>query len=251
MFGTPLGHPPISTSESTNKFCWTASLQFRMCNQLGRSCLIARLPEPRISSEWCHPSRSHDKALWECLCRVLGVPPDSCEGSARAASQLPLAFDGLRLRSAERTRTPAYWASWADSLSMIQQRHPSVAATVVEQMAGESVSVHLRAASAAGGKLNLVPGFEVPGWLELARGARPAIRNVEEFGTHGAAIVEREFRDVDLFSRMAEHERALVRWLRCRRTLTPALSPVSGVALEEVTASIAPVFACSLMWPSP
>ena len=56
--------------------------------------------------------------------------------------------------------------------------------------------------------------------LELARGARPALRNVEEFEPgcqragwqHEAAIeVEREFRDVDLFPRMAEHERALVR----------------------------------------
>ena len=47
----------------------------------------------------------------------------------------------------------------------------------------------------------LVPGFEVPGWLELARGARPALRNVEEFEPgcqrtgwqHEAAVaVERE-----------------------------------------------------------
>ena len=77
-------------------------------------------------------------------------------------------------------------------------------------MAGETVSVHLRAAA----ELNL---FEVPGWLELARGARPALGNVEEFEPgcqrtgwqHEAAIaVEREFRDVNLFPRMAEHERA-------------------------------------------
>ena len=82
------------------------------------------------------------------------------------------------------------------------------------------MSVHLRAASAAAAELNLVPGFEVPGWLELARGVRPALRNVEEFEPgcqrtgwqHEAAIeVEREFRDVDLFPRMAEHERVLVR----------------------------------------
>ena len=103
---------------------------------------------------------------------------------------------------------------------MIQERHPSVVGTIMEQTAGESVSVHLRAASAATAELNLVPGFEVPRWLELARGIRPALRNVEEFEPgcqrtgwqHEAAIeVEREFRDVDLFPRMAEHERALVR----------------------------------------
>ena len=48
------------------------------------------------------------KQCGECLCRVLGVPPESCERSARAASQMPLAFGGLGFRSAERTRTPAY-----------------------------------------------------------------------------------------------------------------------------------------------
>ena len=103
---------------------------------------------------------------------------------------------------------------------MTQQRHPPVAATIVDELGGESESVHLRAAAAAVTELNLVPGFEVPGWLELARGARPALRNVEEFEPgcqrtgwqHEAAIaVEKQFRDVNLFPLMAEHERDLVR----------------------------------------
>ena len=91
-----------------------------------QSHVFHRSGAPECASSF---SRSHDTALWECLCRVLGVPPDSCEGSARA-SQLPLAFGGLGLRSAERTSTPDYWAS-----CMIQQRHLPVAATIVEQMA--------------------------------------------------------------------------------------------------------------------
>ena len=232
VLGTPLEHPVFVQHQLARvRAHQQVLLEPHPCNSgcaisLDAPVPIARPPEPRISSEWCPPSvlpALPDLTTQHCgsVCAGCWVfHQNSCEGSARAASQLPLAFGGLGLRSAERTRTPAYWASWADSLSMIQQRHPSVAGTIVEQMAGESVSVHLRAASAAAAELNLVPGFEVPGWLELARGVRPALRNVEEFEPgcqrtgwqHEAAIeVEREFRDVDLFPRMAEHERALVR----------------------------------------
>ena len=98
------------------------------------------------------------------VCAGCCVPPDSCEGSARATSQLLWHLVG--------------WDCAAQNvpellfLGMIQQRHPS-AGTIVEQMVGESVSVPA--------ELNLVLGFEVPGWLEFARGVRPALRNVEEF----------------------------------------------------------------------
>ena len=46
---------------------------------------------------------------------------------------------GTGLRSAERTRIAAYWASWADSLAMIRQRHPDVAEQLVQELEGHSM----------------------------------------------------------------------------------------------------------------
>ena len=61
VLGTPLGHPvfvqhQLARVRAHQQVLLDRIPQFRMCNQLGRSCLIARLPEPRISSEWCPPS---------------------------------------------------------------------------------------------------------------------------------------------------------------------------------------------------
>ena len=51
------------------------------------------------------------------------------EGTVRARqlSSLPLALGGLGLRSAIRSQHAAYWASWADSLPRIRERHPDIA----------------------------------------------------------------------------------------------------------------------------
>ena len=55
-----------------------------------------------------------------------GIAEDTCEAIAREAASLPLALGGPGLRSARRTHPSAYWASWADSLHMVQKCHPGV-----------------------------------------------------------------------------------------------------------------------------
>ena len=65
-------------------------------------------------------ARAHDQEVWECLCDILTVSTGP-ESAAGASTTLPLAMGGLGLRSAERTRWPAYWASWADTLPMIRR----------------------------------------------------------------------------------------------------------------------------------
>ena len=66
----------------------------------------------------------HDQRLWRCLCAIVGVPSETCDGLTRATATLPLSLGGLGLRSCARTQESAYWASWADPLSMVQARHP-------------------------------------------------------------------------------------------------------------------------------
>ena len=120
------------------------------------------------------------------MCGVLDVPVDLCVASVRAAASLPLAFGGLGLRSAVRTSTAAYWASWGDSLDMIAQRHPSVVEVVLRELNGLSISPHLSSASEAAVDLARLPGFAVPTWDEFVVGRRPPPRNIEDVepGTH-------------------------------------------------------------------
>ena len=67
---------------------------------------------------------AHDEDMWCCLQELLGI-----EGTMRVRqlSNLPFALGGLGLRSAVRGRIAAYWASWADTLRRIRERHPRIA----------------------------------------------------------------------------------------------------------------------------
>ena len=66
------------------------------------------------------------KAMTEgcgCVCRLLGTDVENAR--SRELASFPLSFLGLGLRSATRTREAACWASWADCLFMVTNRHPS------------------------------------------------------------------------------------------------------------------------------
>ena len=61
-------------------------------------------------------------SLRHVLCSLLGVDPGFLFWNV---ASLPLSLGGLVLRSASLLSRAAYWASWADSLQMVQQRHPA------------------------------------------------------------------------------------------------------------------------------
>ena len=72
---------------------------------------------------------SHDRNVWQCLqtiLDVLGAPVQT-----QQLASLPLTLGGLGRASGEKTRHAAHWASWADCLAMVQQRHPTVSDEVV------------------------------------------------------------------------------------------------------------------------
>ena len=58
-------------------------------------------------------------------------------GSGHQLASLPMRMGGLGLRSAVRTSPAAFWASWADALSMIQTRLPVVDAAMRQMGARE------------------------------------------------------------------------------------------------------------------
>ena len=73
-------------------------------------------------------AETHDARVWECLRQILKIPD---RGHSRAIASLPFPQGGLGLVSASRVRSGAHWASWADCLRMVRQRHPSVADTMI------------------------------------------------------------------------------------------------------------------------
>ena len=103
----------------------------------------------------------------------------ACE--IRQTATLPLILGGIGLRSADRLRVPAFWASWADCLPMIQNRHPDVAGQLIAQLEGRPDTPIMRAASDATLQLNGVRDFVPPSWRALADGARPQIRDIDDF----------------------------------------------------------------------
>ena len=147
----------------------------------------------------------------DCACHILQLNPIDC----REFSSLPLSLGGLGLRSASTLSESAFWASWADCLEMICQRHPEVAGQLVDQLEGFPV---LEAAAAAARSLTGAMGFAPPSWHALAAGARPEpqpeefeIRSQGGWQHEAASRVDRVFRDVDLFSRLDDPAIAMLR----------------------------------------
>ena len=70
-------------------------------------------------------------------------------------------------------RVPAYWASWADCLGMIHQRHRDVADQLVRELDGDPQTPCLQAAASVVRELTGVMGFVPPSWDVLATSLRP------------------------------------------------------------------------------
>ena len=101
---------------------------------------------------------------------------------------------------------------------MIRQRHPEVAAQLVDQLEGFPDTPVLQAASTAARSLHGVMGFEPPSWHALAAGVRPEpqpeefqIKSQGGWQHEAASRIERRFRDVDLFSRLDDPTIAMLR----------------------------------------
>ena len=73
-------------------------------------------------------SREPDDDIWQCTCNILHVDLVQVR-SVKDFASLPLVLGGVGLRSAERVRVSAFWASWADCIPIIT-RH--IVAVVLE-----------------------------------------------------------------------------------------------------------------------
>ena len=121
----------------------------------------------------------HDANVWQCFCNLLGVNPDQIPANSVQTASLPLRLGGLGLRSAERTLPAAHWASWADSLAMINARHPAVAGSIMRALETNVEVPFVREVQRCVDTL-VEADFAVPSWEELADGVRPPPSHDEE-----------------------------------------------------------------------
>ena len=99
----------------------------------GRANYLLRVVRPELVRDF---AERHDSSLWTCMCEILRVDRGECSANARNSSTFPLALGGVGLRSAVRTSGSASWASWADALAMIKQRHPEVSHRIIGELEG-------------------------------------------------------------------------------------------------------------------
>ena len=132
---------------------------------------------------------------------------------------MSLANGGLGLRSASRDKVSAYWASWADALPTIRERHPVIADQLCVALQRGDGGPHVVAVAHCR-ELLITSGFDCPEWGDVARGLQPGQVALEDpmLGIarrgwqRGAALhVEEQFRTVVVWPRLHPSEQALLR----------------------------------------
>ena len=108
---------------------------------------------------------SHDAAC--CLSAPLGLADAPLPPQPARAARLALRFGGLGLRAADTDRHAAYWASWMDTLPVIQTRVPSAAERLLAALRDDRAArlPSLLAATQAAAYLT-TQGYTVPSWDE-------------------------------------------------------------------------------------
>ena len=151
---------------------------------------------------------AHDRSLWQwafrrSLAKRLHARPLLCHSLWEAWSQ-KLAESILRLTGLV-----------ADSLHMVQKRHPGVVVRLLTHLKGVPTSATTVARSLDG-----VHGFELPSWRSLAAGARPPPRDLEDhepgsprqgWQHEASSRVEQDFRALALFPRLTDTQKTMLR----------------------------------------
>ena len=93
---------------------------------------------------------------------------------ARRVASLSGRQGGLGLRSAVRTSSAAFWASWADALPVLLARSPEAAETMLRTLEAEVAPQGSGLSALLAARAVLVAeGFHGPPWRDLAAGVRP------------------------------------------------------------------------------
>ena len=138
-----------------------------------RANYVARVVEPQMAATFC---QRHDAWVWECLCRIFHIGDDFV-----GTVSMPFVLGGIGLLSACHGSTPAFWASWADTLPVIVGRHPRVARQFVAELEHEPQTRFFQASEMARRQPTGVMGFDPPSGEAAATGTRPPLRKPKHF----------------------------------------------------------------------
>ena len=124
-----------------------------------RANYLLRILPPHLTAAY---ATAHDSAIAQCLANLLELEGSLTPCTVRAA-QLPQRFGGLGLRCASSDRHAAHWASWCDTLPVVQARAPAAAERLLRALRGEGVLPCAAAAILA--RQHLCDcGFDAPEW---------------------------------------------------------------------------------------
>ena len=166
----------------------------------GRANCLLRVVRPELVHEI---AEGHNTGLLNCLCSM-NIVPGQIQDVVKDIITMPLSIGGMGLRSAHRTSPPVYWASWADSLPMIRERHPEVARTIMDRAGRPNPRPSLESAVRVARDLEGVHGFKVPSWEFEPGGERHGWQH------EAASRVEKQYRE-GLLPRFTESEKAQLR----------------------------------------
>ena len=187
VLGIPIGNPAFVRSELRKKSVLHSVLLDRIpvVQDLQSAWLLLLYCANTRANYWLRGvppedvaqfASDHDVATQSCLSQLLGA---GLTQDAQDLASLPLSLGGCGLRSASRSKEAAHWASWADSLRMIHQRHPDVAALMVRALSSAEEGRHLQAAESCRLQLLSLGGFVPPEWHAAAEARPRFLANVD------------------------------------------------------------------------
>ena len=148
-----------------------------ICSVRGFSCSFAPLPGRTV----CCGFSLRQKRLRQCTILRCGIVFASCWMSpARDVGQSRAVPDRRRvgLASAMRDKVSAFWASWADVLPTIRERHPAIADQLCVALQRGDRGLHHRCSQCR--EQLIASGSDCPEWGDVARGLRPGQLSVDD-----------------------------------------------------------------------
>ena len=134
------GVPP---SDHGHSLCGGRDRRFQHCGPLLSSTVTCHLLRSffllvgRVMEAFAD---RHDANVGACLRQIFGMRGTPAPSQIR---HLALSSGALGLTSAHRTRFAAHWASWADCLRTVKERHPVIAEMMIRHLQkGPALSFH-------------------------------------------------------------------------------------------------------------
>ena len=134
-----------------------------------RSKHLIRVVPPSLSKEY---AQEHDSRVWKCFCDIMNTSEYASDVDAKRIATVPGRNGGLGLRSAARSRQPAFLASWMDALPILDTKLPALARNISAYLSRLDIPVQwsLYEVKAAQQEVRRRGGELIPSWEDVRKG---------------------------------------------------------------------------------